>query len=94
MNYYKEIIKIINNIGSNSRLDNVLVKVIDLEKEILVYNPATGWLAKQKRIEHKNQLTGQVRFTYSYVTVFKDENTPYVLKDGVIKLYEEIIKIL
>jgi len=61
---YKKIITQFDRIGINSKLDGVKVKVIDLENEVLVLDPKTGWLALRRQLISKNDISGENKVTY------------------------------
>jgi hypothetical protein len=88
---YKDIVKQFEKIGIKSTLDNVPVRVIDLQNGVLVYDPATGWLAIRKGCIHENKLTNESHITYYNEVKYRNTKTPYCLLPELKELYNQII---
>lgn len=91
-NTYKDIVKQFEKIGKKSTLDNVSVKVIDLQNGVLVYDPKTGWLAIRKQCIHENKLSNETNVTYYNEVKYKNSETPYCLLPELTKIYNQIIE--
>jgi hypothetical protein len=86
---YNKIVKSIEKIGINSKLENKSIKVLDLESGILMYDKKTGWLALRKELKSSFVSSETRRIPFNKV-LYKNSNTPYCLYGELKKVLNQI----
>ena len=73
---YKEIVDLVEELGTKAKLENKPVKVLDLETGVLILEPKSGWLAIRKDLEC-HTLSSQRSKVYFDKVLYKKKDYPY-----------------
>ncbi len=88
---YKQITKLIKDIGEDTTLENVKVKALDLKDGVLIFDEKTGWLALRKPVK-TNALSNKEHTVYFNKVLYKKSDFPYCLREDLENVLDEIKK--